>query len=92
MSCSLKELQEQENFTLAVMPKRAITKNFAVERNMFIYCKDKWENATNRWKEHWFTACEKIIKQCAEYAQYFIVNTIDRTIAKLGELVKKIKT
>lgn len=51
--------------------------------NDFLGCLDRWENATKRWKEHWFSTCVAIYQKSKKWAKDFVIDLTNKVIARI---------
>ena len=64
------------------------TYNEYVNDNDFEGARERFESASNRWREYWFDACVTIMKNCKEWAQKYIIDPIKLTITRIIQAVK----
>ena len=57
--------------------------------NDFEEAKYRYENARSNWKDHWFFVCCEIFNNCKDWAKKYIIDTINKTIVTIKEVIKK---
>jgi hypothetical protein len=61
---------------------------YYIDNNDLEGAKTRLETTTGRWKGYWFEVCEEIFNSCTEWAKYYILDPIAKTIQKLFSICK----
>lgn len=60
-----------------------------IEHKNFKEAFNKWKSASKRWKDHWFETCLTIFNKVPKLAKQYVVDTVNKTITKVKQLVNK---
>ena len=63
-----------------------------IANNDFEGAKERFDTTSPTWKKRWFEVCYKIFNSCKELAKKYVLNPLDYSIHKIGEVVAKRRT
>lgn len=59
--------------------------NYYIRNNDLEGAKARLEASDGRWRPHWYEACEKIFNSCKEWAKFYVLDPINKTVRKILE-------
>jgi hypothetical protein len=59
-----------------------------ISHNDFEGALKRYEEASGRWKPHWFATCETIYNSCTEWVSKYIIDPIAKTITKVVKAIR----
>lgn len=62
-----------------------------IENNDLEGCYKRYEQARNNWKEHWWTTVEKVYHGSAEWAEGYILDTVNKVLIFVKKVIRKVK-
>lgn len=64
-----------------------MTRAEIIANNNFEIAKEKFENASLRWSNYWWEACEKIYNASKEWAEKYILDPVKRIIKRIKRVL-----